>query len=61
MDPVEVTGLGEGTAMGYGNVKLKFICNQGITHSKILYVVWHLPSASVRMILVAQLDVQMEK
>ena len=61
MDPVEVTGLGEGTAMGYGNVKLKFICNQGITHSKILYDVWHLPSASVRMILVPQLDLQMKK
>ena len=61
MDPVEVTGLGEGTAMGYRNVKLKFICNQVVTHSMILYDVWHLTSASVRVIVVPQLDVQMEK
>jgi len=61
MDSVEVTSLGEGTAMDYRNMKLKFICNQGITHSKILYEVWHLPSASVKMILVPQLDVQREK
>ena len=61
MDPIDVMGLGKGTATGYGNVKLEFTCNQGKHHSKILYNIWYLPSASVRMTSIPQLDEQMEQ
>ena len=29
MNPIDITGLGEGTATGHGNVKLEFMCDKG--------------------------------
>ena len=43
MDPVEITGLGEGRAVGYGNVKLLFIADDGSKVTKMLQNVWYLP------------------
>jgi len=61
MDPINVTGLGDGTATGYGNVKLEFTGDNGKRYKRILYNVWYLPSASVRMISIPQLDLQVEE
>ena len=61
MDPVEVMGLGEGSAVGYGNVKVRYQCNAGKVHDKVLCEVWYLPSATIHMISVLQLDLQLDK
>ena len=47
MEPVEVTRLGEAQATGYGNVSIKFRCNEGKQHEKILHDVWYLPGAAI--------------
>jgi len=61
MDPIDVTGLGDGTATGYGNVKLEFTRDNGKRYRRILYSTWYLPSASVRMISIPQLDLQVKE
>ena len=61
MDPVEVTGLGEGSAVGYGNIKVRYQHDAGKVHDNILCKVWYLPSATICMISVPQLDLQLNK
>jgi len=61
MDPINVTGLGDGTATGYGNDKLDFTGDNDERHIKILYNVWYLPSASIQMISIPQLDLQVKE
>jgi len=61
MDPVEVMGLGEGSAVGYSNVKVRYQCDAGKVHETVLHKVWYLPSATIRMISVPQLDLQLDQ
>ena len=61
MEPVKVTGLGEAQATGYGNVSIKFRCNEGKRHEHILHDVWYLPGAAIRMISIPQLDANLDQ
>ena len=61
MEPVEVMGLGEGSAV-YGNVKVRYQCDAGKVHMAKYYVKgWHSPLATICMISVSQLDLQLNK
>ena len=61
MDPIDVTGLGNVQATGYGNVSIAFRCDKGQQHNKILHNVWYSPSAPIRMISIPQLDADLDE
>jgi len=59
--PVNVTGLGEAQATGYGNVIITFKCDKGQQHAKVLHNMWYSPSVPIRMISISQLDADLAK